>query len=125
MGLIHLGAVVLLRLSGVILRLRVKKDHDNNGEGEIQQKQHELESIHNGAQVLRSLINWVILIVCQPCVRYPGWSKLTQSCRDKDYSCGNGPFFCSEPAACEFGNTVVQINLCDGIEGLCNSILSG
>jgi len=52
MGLIHLGAVVLLRLSGVILRLRVKKDHDNDGEGEIQQKQHELESIHYGAQVL-------------------------------------------------------------------------
>lgn len=52
MGLIHLGAVVLLRLSGVILRLRVKIDHYNDSEDEIQQKQHELESIHNRAQVL-------------------------------------------------------------------------
>ena len=52
MGLIHLGAVVLLGLSGVILRLRVKIDHDDDGEDEIQQKEHELESIHNGAQVL-------------------------------------------------------------------------
>jgi hypothetical protein len=52
MRLIHLGAVVLLRLSWVILRLRVKVEHDYDGEGEIQQKHHELESIHNGAQVL-------------------------------------------------------------------------
>ena len=52
MGLIHLGAVVLLRLSWVILRLRVEEDHDYDGEAKIQQKHHELESIHNGAQVL-------------------------------------------------------------------------
>ena len=40
MGLIHLGAVVLLRLSWVILRLRVEEDHDYDGEAKIQQKHH-------------------------------------------------------------------------------------
>lgn len=77
MGLIHLGAVVLLRLSWVILRLRVEEDHDYDGEAKIQQKHHELESIHNGAQVLSTWIQWVLLVVVQPCVRYPGRSILT------------------------------------------------
>jgi hypothetical protein len=52
MGLVHLGAIVLLRLSRVILRLRVETEHDYDRETEIQQKHHELESIHNDAQVL-------------------------------------------------------------------------
>jgi hypothetical protein len=51
MGLIHLGAIVLLRLSRVILRLRVELEHDYDCEGEIQQKHRELEPIHNYAQV--------------------------------------------------------------------------
>lgn len=52
MGLIHLRAIVLLRLSWVVLRLGVEIEHDHDSEGEIQQKHHELESIHNLAQVL-------------------------------------------------------------------------
>ena len=122
MGLVHLGAIVLLRLSRVILRLRVETEHDYDRETEIQQKHHELESIKNDAQVLiRS--EWVDRLLL-PCVTYPSRSKLTQRCRDKDYSCGNRPFFSSEPAACEFGNAIVKVNLSDGIKGLCNSVLS-
>jgi hypothetical protein len=119
MGLVHLGAIVLLRLSRVILRLRVEPEHDYDRETEIQQKHHELKSIQNDAQVLKTIFPMGL-----PCVRYPSRSKLTQRCRDKDYSCGNRPFFSSEPAACEFGNAIVKVNLSDGIKGLCNSVLS-
>lgn len=122
MGLVHLGAIVLLRLSRVILRLRVEPEHDYDRETEIQQKHHQLESIKNDAQVLKRS-EWVDRLLL-PCVRYPSRSKLTQRCRDKDYSCGNRPFFSSEPAACEFGNAIVKVNLSDGIKGLCNSVLS-
>ena len=99
MGLIHLGAIVLLTQCGVVTGLGLKEDNDADCETQVDQEYNELEIVEDVTQALPRL-EWVILfehwifglewiIRIEPCLTYPNGRVLTHYREDQDNGCGD------------------------------------